>query len=475
MSVHPPNPDSMYTQQVKQLINMVYPQEAGYGSIFEDARHYFSSAPEQEKQIQTLKAQLANATEKESDSKEQLEAKLKKNTALLNSDRNGRLERLQAVINKIVQLCEGDSFDETQLLSAKFLGTLLLLTRGNEGNFAKIHQRYKPIYKAVLTLRLVDKLLRHKTVAHTYLSKYKNTLSRFDDEQEGFTRWKEALATPLITAALLQDVGLHCPDALNILKGENGDLDEFRLLEETQRKSLLKINFHNTLKYLSEGLGTPTYIGNDKAEREAFNAKQKDAHAFLLSVVKDAFISKTGLGELVKIPQIYVSIVLSTKPDYTRLSLPKGYMLIEQLAKKGSLNKQLAQDFIDIVGYFPQGFGVTFIPVNEKGYEKNQFECAIVTGLNPSNPAEPTCKVVTRNQNYISSGAMEVIPKARNLYFQGNRKKLMRMGKERLMEIINQLSSNVSSDAVEDLVPSFWEPHDFFGYKKHQNLWVKKQ
>ena len=34
---------------------MVYPQEAGHGSIFEDARHYFSSAPEQEKQIQTLK------------------------------------------------------------------------------------------------------------------------------------------------------------------------------------------------------------------------------------------------------------------------------------------------------------------------------------------------------------------------------------------------------------------------------------
>jgi len=47
-------------------------------------------------------------------------------------------------------------------------------------------------------------------------------------------------------------------------------------------------------------------------------------------------------------------------------------MLIEQLAKKGSLNKQLAEDFLSIVGYFPQGFGITFIPTNENDQEKDQ-------------------------------------------------------------------------------------------------------
>lgn len=168
-----------------------------------------------------------------------------------------------------------------------------------------------------------------------------------------------------------------------------------------------------------------------------------------------------------------MSIILSTKSDYTRKELPKGYLLIEQLSKKGVLNKQLAEDFINIVGYFPQGFGVTYIPVNENGQEKDQFECGIVVGLNPEHPAEPTIKVVTRNQQYINHGHHEVVAKSLNLYFPANRKKLMRVGKDRLREIMSQLSSNFTPDAVDDLVPSFWEPYDFFAFKKHQNLWAK--
>lgn len=227
------------------------------------------------------------------------------------------------------------------------------------------------------------------------------------------------------------------------------------------------------MKYLSDGLGIPKYTGNIREERDRFIKAHTEASEFLQQLVKDAFLSKTGLGELVKIPQIYVSIVLSTKADYTRLDLPKGYLLIEQLAKKGSLNKNLAQDFMNLVGYFPQGFGVAFIPRNEKGEEKNQFEYAIVTGLNPAKPAEPICKVVTRNQNFVTSGAQEVIEKSRNLYFPANRKKLMRLGEARLSEIMSQLSSNFSQESLDDLVPSFWEPHDFFGFKKHQNIWAK--
>jgi hypothetical protein len=38
---------------------------------------------------------------------------------------------------------------------------------------------------------------------------------------------------------------------------------------------------------------------------------------------------------------------------------------------------------------------------------------------------------------------------------------------------MSQLSSNFTSDAVDELIPSFWEPHDYFSFKKHQNLWSK--
>jgi hypothetical protein len=475
VSAQSQNPDSIYTQQVKQLINMIYPKDTGYGSVFEDASHYFSVTPSLEQHIEDLKAQLKQieGNKKKEVLAEQLARQIQNSSEKLEEERLARLERLDVVSTKIIELCEGDNWQETQQQSAKLLGTIMLLTRGPEGNFARVHMRFKPLYKAVLTLRLVDRLLEHDTIAHKYLSKYREAASRFRGNRYWREKWKTELGRPLITAALLQDIGLQSPAAQTILKGENGDLDEFRLLEESQRKDLLKLNYHFTLRYLSDGLGQPNYIGNNKEERKRFNQIHKDANEFLLSLVKDAFVSKTGLGEIVKIPQIYVSIVLSTKSDYSRISLPKGYLLIEQLSKKGGLNKQLAQDFVELVGYFPQGFGITYIPVNEKGQEKDQYECAIVIGLNPTNPAEPLCKVVTRNQKYITSGAHEVIPKGRNLYFPANRKKLMRVGQDRLGEIMSQLSSNFTPDALDDLVPSFWEPYDFFGFKKHQNLWAK--
>jgi len=475
VSLQQNSPDSIYTQQVKKLIDLVYPQESGYGSVFEDARHYFGITPELEKHAKAIQSdidKIKDAPEK-ADVVAQLQKKLKGVKKKLDKERLERLARVNDICNKLVALSEGDTWLETQQQSAKFLGTLMLLTRGPEGKFELHHQRLKPLYKAVLALRLIDKLLNHETIAHPYLSKYREVKSRFSGNRYWQEKWRLELAIPVIKAALLQDVGLQSPDAITILRGENNELSEFRLLEETQRKELLKLNYYHTMKYLSDGLGTQAYIGNSKEERARFVAAQDDAQAFLINTVKDAFVSKTGLGEIIKIPQIYVSIILSTKSDYTRKELPKGYLLIEQLSKKGVLNKQLAEDFINIVGYFPQGFGVTFIPLNENGQEKDQFECGIVVGLNPENPAEPIIKVVTRNQQYINHGQHEVVAKNQNLYFPANRKKLMRVGKDRLREIMSQLSSNYTPDAVDDLIPSFWEPHDFFAFKKHQNLWAK--
>ena len=475
MSAKSQNPDSIYTQQVKQLLDMVYPQDAGYGSVFEDARHFFTLTPELEKHVDVISERLAKI---ENDPKrevlyEQLKKQRKDALRKLDEERLSRLDRIETVSLKLLSLIEGDNQQETLQMSAKFLGTLMLLTRGPEGNFARVHQRFKPLYKAVLTLRLVDKLLSHDTIAHKYLSHYREALSRFRGNRYWQEKWRNELAIPLITASLLQDIGLQSPDAITILRGENNDLNEFRLLEEEQRKQLLKLNFHFTLKYLGDGLGIPAYIGNDKDERTRFIQTHENASQFVQQLVKDAFISKTGLGEIIKIPQIYVSTVLSTKQDYSRKQLPKGYLLINQLSKKGGLNKRLADDFNALVGYFPQGFGITFIPLNERGAEKDQFECAVVIGLSPAHPMEPLCKVVTRNQKYISSGSQEVVSKNRNLYFSANKKKLMRVGKKRLQEIMSQLSGNFTPDAVEQLVPGFWEPYDFFSFKKHQNLWAK--
>ena len=141
------SPDSIYTQQVKQLINMVYPLEEEHGSVFEDAKEFFSIIPGLEANVKGLKAQLkqAQAATKKEALVEQLKKQIKSANQKLDEQRLIRLARIDEVSTKIIKLCEGDSWQETQQLSAKFLGTLMLLTQGPEGKFARIHQRFKPL------------------------------------------------------------------------------------------------------------------------------------------------------------------------------------------------------------------------------------------------------------------------------------------------------------------------------------------
>ncbi|WP_414827884.1 hypothetical protein [Alteromonas sp. H39] len=469
------HPDNHYTQQVKQLIEQVYPKDSGLGSVYEDARHYFTLTPDLQAHIAELQEKLdvAEKASKTDGLVAQLKKKLKLAKAKLDNERLERIDRLESIALKLIALTEDESYEETQLLSSKFLGTVMLLTRGPEGNFAKVHQRLKPLYKAVLALRLTDKIIEGSLIQDPYLAEMKDAMLRFKGNRHWQERWQTEIAIPIISCAVLQDIGLQSTEAREILVGPENDLDEFRVLENEPRKALLKINYSRTMDYLKNGLGIPGYVGNDREERARFIHRHKAINHFTQNVMKDAFISKTGLGEIIKIPQIYVSIVLSTKPDYSRKTLPKGYMLIEQLAKKGALNDKLAEAFIKIVGYFPLGFGITYIPQNEKGIDREQYECAIVTRLNPKSPAEPVCRPVTRNLTYISFGNDEVIKKSTNLFFPANRKKLMRIGRERLIEIMSQLSDNFTPDAIDDLVPSFWEPSDYFSFKKNQNLWNK--
>ncbi len=246
---------------------------------------------------------------------------------------------------------------------------------------------------------------------------------------------------------------LNHDSAQQILFGEDGSLDPFREVSDEERKQLLKINYQQALTFIREGL-----ISGDDDNTEA--------HNFAVELIQDIFVGKSGIGDLLKIPQIYSSVVLSTKPGYTKNKLPKGYVLIEQLAKQKSISARLAAHFISIVGYFPQGYGVCFTPLNDKGEEKNNYEYAVVSRLNPENPAEPVCKVVSRNQTFCVPVKELRIPAARNLYFNNSKQKLMKINRERLAEIMSQLRSNFSMDDVNNHIPSYWEPHDFFADKK---------
>lgn len=452
--------DSQYVSKVKKLIELVDPVDTAKPSVVTYARHFYAVTADLKKRIQSLAQEVKVVSETRANIAvlEDLKKQHKAAVQQLEKEQADRQRLIITIVSQVIALSEGETYYETQTASSRFLGTLLLLTRGKDGNYARYHQRLKPLYKAVLALRLSDKVLADSSIKHSYLSKYAGVLERFTDEVK-MREWANFIATPVIAAAIFQDIGLYHEEAVRILYGEDGEDDPFRELDESFRKQLLKINYQQTLTFIRDGV---SFIGCEQ---------NKGPHGFLMELMQDTFTGKSGIGDILKIPQVYSSIVLSTKPGYNRSMLPKGYMLIEQMAKQKSVNSRLAEHFINIVGYFPQGFGVCFIPVNEKGQEKDQYEYAIVSRLNPEHPAEPVCKIVSRNLTFFAAGKEERVAKDRNLFFNATKQKLMKIDRARMTEIMSQLKKNFTIADVDEHIPAFWEPHDFFADRKNQSIW----
>jgi hypothetical protein len=467
------NTDNHYTTRVKELINLVYPKKNISRSFYGDAKNYYLHTQAHVAVIKDLQSQLKLISpQKHPISYQQTREKLKAALDKLESDRIDRLTLAQDIVTRLLSLCEGDSHAETQIHSAKFLATMLLITRGAEDNFPMLHKRLKPLYKAVLALRLFDAAISKNVVESPELIKYEDFVSRFDGIEIWKKRWESEIATPIILASLVQDIGLIHPEAQYIVRGPNNDKNEFRLLPESERKALLKINFQHTLDYIKYGLGEFVYRGDDKTERDNFVITQKQVLAFSTHLIRDAYVGKGGMGDFIKIPQIYASVIFSTKSSYTHKELPNGYLLIEQLAKKGLLNSKLADCFINIVGYFPMGFGICFTPKPNEN-NTNQYEFAIVTQLNPKHPAEPHCRTVSKQFQFITAGQHIVVKRGMNLFFKANRSKIQNIDKQRLHNILGELSNGFTPDAAKELIPSFWQPYNYFADKKHQNLWTR--
>lgn len=460
--------DTGYTQQVKELILHFFDNRGRAPSLVSDAEAFYLSFAAETKKRDAILQKIESADTEEQTALAQ--DKLKLHDKAANDSRLERLERVNQFTNKLIDLTEGNSETDTFNATAKFLGTLLLITDNSDDSFVRQHQILKPIYKAALALRLADSLLALGNIRHSYLGKYIDSHSRFKGNRHWKQRWRTELAAPLIKAALLQDIGLYHPQAKIILHGEQKDKNEFRVLTDKERKTLLKLNLQYSLAYLKRGLGVPAIPADTRQERDQKLFIEEQALEFALEAIQDATILKNHVGDLIKIPQIYTSFVLSTKVDYSKKDLPKGYMVIEQLMKKQALDTRIAGCFLKMVGYFPQGFGITFISFDDQGNLKDGYEFGIVNRLRPKNPAEPTLRAVTRNLRYISSGRDVVVKKTENLYFSSNHKKIQRIDKERLNEILKQLSGGKQLSA-DDMIPQFWEPYDFFLEKKHQNLW----
>lgn len=439
--------ETHYTHQVQVLLSKIYGCSKLKDSMLERAMHYFNH-------------QSFVATDEEFS---------ESNLELQKLERIDRHNHLLNICLDIIDLTEGDSFEESNRKSAQLLGTIQLISPTEGKKVAENNEYCKSLYKAILSLRLLDRVLLDIEITDPHIVK---TLAEFPEQlfaqfdHDAHHRIIKQIKIPLLMAALLQDIGIYHSEAQEILIGEDSTKNPFRILSLDERKKLLIINYNQTLKYITDGLSIPLYVGNSKEARDQFVVDEQLKYQFLQQLIKSSFKPKQTLGNLLKVPQIYTSIIFSTKDSYNYKVLPKVYQVLNKTAELGACSQKIVDALYQITGMFPQGYGVIYMPQNEGCYEY-----AIVNRLYPALPEEPLCRIATRKLAFIGYGHNIEVKKQNNLYFPHMAKKIARLSKERLNEILELLASNYKERQELDLLPRCWHANEFFSVKANQKLW----
>jgi hypothetical protein len=473
--------ESVYTKTIKTIIASIFSNTPLKDSIYEVAASYFEYAQQNEAQKQSIEAQIIQAKQKLAENVKsdklklalkKLENRLKDFDIKQREQRTARLLPIKNVCSDILSLCKGKDSNERHNKFARLLGTIQLMAPTTIKATNNQNKRSKHLYRAILSLLLFEQLMKDQLITNAYIQDVQN--KALDDADEEI--YQNEVQIPILMTALLLDVGNHHPDAIKIIKGEDGKLDEFRTLNNEDRLILLKINYKQTINYLENGIGTATYIGNNKSERTLFNEHENNKLSFILALLKRSVDPKKGIGNVIKIPQIYVSVVLSTRKNFDYKSIPRVFMLLNKGAEKGSHSQVVVNSLLKILGVFPPGFGIAYIPQNMDGADLDRFEYAIVNGIYPENPHAPILRIATKNLTFTSSGHDLVLKPENNLFYASCRKKLEKVSSERLNEILKKLWSNFENRTSEaEFIPRCWEPHEYFSYIKNQNLWNKSR
>lgn len=456
--------DTNFTKSVKELSRQIFGKSYKKESMLDRAIVFFAQVSSSQGQVEP---------------KIKSDTKAYKELELRELERERRHEHLDILCRDIISLCEGESFAEDNRKSSQLLATIQLLSPSEGSKVALSNELNKPLYKAVLCLRLLDRLCIDNAITEPYIKERLANLSPLQYQRfslidgVAYKRFVDEVKIPLVKAALLQDIGNNHPEAQVILKGTHGTESPFRMLDLEDRRKLLQINYRETVKYLVEGIGVAKYIGNLKEVRDVFDETEKRKLLFIKGLLKASINPKKGIGNLLKVPQIYISMILSTKPKYDYKLLPKVYQVLYKNAEKGICYHLVVDALRTITGGFPLGYGVTYIVENFQGEIKYSYEYAIVKMLYPEDPELPICRTATRNLAFINFGQDIIVPKERNLHFPIAVEKLNTMSKERLYEILALLSSNYAERKTLDLIPRCWFANEYFSIPAHQKLWNK--
>lgn len=481
--------DTQITRQIKRLVKRISGDEKD--SVLSQAREFYIKQCKEQAQLDSFQERISDLESKlAQDTDEKNCEQYRKNLVTAKKDlenfaggdkevRLARHDTIVPIAREILALSEGTDFEDTLRKSARLLGTLQLINPTEGSKVAESNERAKHTYKAVLCLRLFDQMYMNGLINDPYVKKCladvppKQYKSFINDESELYQEFTEKVKIPIILVAIIQDIGNHHPTARKILYGEGGTANPYRTLEQNTRKELLQINYRETHNYVNYGVGVGKYLGNFKAEREAFDERETAKLAFMQSLLKRWANSKNAMGNLIKVPQIYTSIIFSTKDNYDYRMLPKVFQVLKLNIERGHCHEKIVTCLYRITGMFPMGYGITYIPQDSAGNSLDRYEYAIVTKLYPEKAQVPECRVATRSLSFISRGQDISINRGSNLFFIDSAKQLSTMSKERLNEILELLASNYKERQHLDVIPRCWHAEEFFSIGKNQNLWNK--
>jgi len=476
--------NTYFTAQVKNLLDKLYGRSILKDSFLERAIGYYEFQSFNQDKLDKFSQRISELKAKKDNDKAKrhlvvVESEFLDYKGGLKLESEERHRHLLSICHEIIELTESPSFEETNRKSAQLLGTIQLLSPTEGKRVAEINECHKPLYKAVLCLRLLEKLLSDNgdTTTDPYIREFLQSNNKNkqqgNEKNEGYKRFVENVKIPFLMAALIQDIGNFHPESKQIIKGNDAKINPFKVLAMEERKKLLQVNYRETIKFLVEGIGTAPYIGNSKEEREQTKLIEQNKLLFIKRLLKSAISPKQGIGNLIKVPQIYTSIILSTKDSYNYKLLPKVYQALNQNAEKGICSQVVVDALRMITGDFPQGYGITYIPQDSDGRCGDHYEYAIVTKLYPKDNSRPICRIATRSLQFICHGHDIEIPLSCNLYHPEAAKQFSRLSKERLNEILVRLASNFNERKKLDLLPRCWNAGEYFSMKGHQKLWNK--
>lgn len=389
----------------------------------------------------------------------------------LERERLQRHELFVMLCQQFLALTEGQSRAETIQRSSRLLGSLQLQIPEQGAVSYRLEQKFKPFYKATLALRLLDQLLEQQLVSHPWILEKQQQRLPYGDKEAELCPFRTDVQVPLLMAVFLQDLGQLHPLAQQLMETSPGKLDVMRRFTDEERSQFIDYSQHAAIDFLQHGMAMARYRGNSKVERDALFKREQQKLQLTVELLKQSLVPGQGIGNLLRLPQVYASAVLPGRPRFHYEALPKVALILKNGARAGQYDEQMVDALLRMTGIFPQGFGIAFISKESNGQINERYELAIVNSLYPPNPETPLCRVVTRNQAYRSVGYNCSISIDHNLYFKPARDRFSVIPPERLQEILRKLSADFDPRQVRNMLPRCWHPAEFFTDPKKQNLW----